>query len=270
MHVEQADARGRGQHRRRRGKTTEHVAAGPGLRVVAVFRRRRERRDSRRRRRAVVRCMGGGRTREPGQHDAKQRHSCDSPSRPFRPSCLPLHDYHHSVRRRPRQSRIPHPHPAAGNAAAPPLADCRGHGASLMSVRIRSGRERARREGSGGDAAVGHTSLGPAPSLVPVTAIPPGPSLLLDGRDHAAAVVRCTALSRTAFRLRPAGVRTTLTRRTGHVRSGSKRLLVCGPLSKSHALFARGPAARQGASGEARAQRVRALVNSWQGHGRSE
>jgi len=128
-------------------------------------------------------------------------------------------------------------HSPASNAAAPsPRGLPRGTVRRYVLCGSVSGRERAGRERSGGDAAVGHrTARGPAPSLVPVAAIPGGPSLLLDGRDHSAAVVR-TAVVRTAFRHRPAGVRTTLTGRTRHVRSGSRRLLVCRTLSKSHAL----------------------------------
>ena len=158
---------------------------------------------------------------------------------------------------------------AAGNAPANAAAP-RPRGLPRTTVRRyvlkRSGRERAGRERTGRDAPVGHyPALGTAPPLVAVATIAPRPSLLLDGRDHAAAVVVRAALGRAAFRHRPAGVRTTLTGRTGHVRSGSRRLLGHPSLEQEPcpAGAAGGPAPKRTA-GEAPVQRVRAWVDSCQ------
>src|SRR5512134_2409721 len=88
----------------------------------------------------------------------------------------------------------------------------------------RLGRDPAGREGAGRDAPVGdHTSLLPAPPRRAVAAVgafsPIHPNV--DGLP--AAVFRRAALGRATVRHRPAGVRTTLTRLPGHVRSVSRR-----------------------------------------------
>jgi hypothetical protein len=88
----------------------------------------------------------------------------------------------------------------------------------------RLGRDPAGREGAGRDAPVGdHTSLLPAPPRRAVAAV--GASAPIHPNDDGlpAAVFRRAALVRATVRYRPAGVRTTLTRLPGHVRSVSRR-----------------------------------------------